>query len=1209
MTKRRIIKWLAALGGLCIILVLGLALLLPRLLDSQAVRDKIRSYLLTKTNGNVVIGNIDLTWLPWPTIIVRGASFDFADNVSGKIQSIEVQPSILGLLRGSLDVSEVKVTSPALAVHLPEPAEEPLNLDELEGQIRSLIASLTAEIPGMVVTVRGGSVEVKVGNRPPVVISELDGRLVAPPDAMALRFSSRANVFDSLTIEESIAGDTLVTKGRIKIDGLRLRESLASLLPRSDEYFESGSVSLDVTLTSVGLKQIKAEVEGSLPSLGLVRENRKTVIEGIKFKGAISRDEGLVSAVIERLDLVSPRLTVSGELTVDPASSSQLKLVGKDLDVSQVRESALQIAGEVEVIEDIFRHIKSGKMPEIRFQADGGTFAEMRKNIEVTGTLHDGSLFASDLNLDLNNVDGQFAVSHGILEAKQLSVRHDKIQGREGTLRLGLEGKSPPFHLDMMIETDAAELRSLLFRVIKDDGFRQQLTRLHDVTGDLSGRLILGDRTDSLSAIVSILKMAISGSYEPIPYPIAIKEGRLQYNEGKIALENMSGAVGLSSFSGLTGSLSYNESRQIEISSGKFSLDLAQTKELQNRFAKFPRVFGDIEFARGRLDLTSLSLKGPLDEPSRWNFTSTGTLDNIAVKHAKLPAVINLSGGRFSGTPTTLTFSDAKFNLLDASLTVDGSLDTPGEAPLSLEATGAGNIGAEMTGWLSRQIELPKELMLRSPLQMTKGRVVWKQGDDVAFRGNITVAGGPRLSLDMVKGSQILAVKEILVTDGEQSARMTLDLKKDNFVFSFNGALYQETLNRIFQVSPLEGSLIQGDIEVSVYDETPLRFSARGRLSGRGLRVPLKDESAIVEFFFLEADPDAVNLRSANLRWSNSRFSFMGKLLAATKALRFDLDISADRVIWEEISAMVDGGGNRKGDEGILGIALPPLEGTVRIKADHFTFAGYSSNPLQGTASLSPDGIKGHVERGEVCGIGTTGNLNFVDGEVGLDLSLSATDGQLESSSLCLTKNRHAISGSYSLQAHVAGKGAPENMLRTLTGAFEFSARGGQFVQSPTVDSALEAAFDYLNEKKDVNVDFPDLDKESAPFQSISAKGTVEGETLVSDELIIQSTLFIISGRGRIDLEHKQIDATALITARLPGNRITRRIPLIGSFLGSSIVGIPVRITGSLEQPNVTYLSPSAVGAELLDIPRKILGLPLEAIRLFTPTMRRPESQ
>ena len=52
-----------------------------------------------------------------------------------------------------------------------------------------------------------------------------------------------------------------------------------------------------------------------------------------------------------------------------------------------------------------------------------------------------------------------------------------------------------------------------------------------------------------------------------------------------------------------------------------------------------------------------------------------------------------------------------------------------------------------------------------------------------------------------------------------------------------------------------------------------------------------------------------------------------------------------------------------------------------------------------------------------------------------------------------------------------------------------------------------------------------------------------------------------------------------------------------------------MRITGSLEHPDVTYLSPADVGAELVNIPMRILGLPFEAIRLFTPSFREPENK
>ena len=243
-----------------------------------------------------------------------------------------------------------------------------------------------------------------------------------------------------------------------------------------------------------------------------------------------------------------------------------------------------------------------------------------------------------------------------------------------------------------------------------------------------------------------------------------------------------------------------------------------------------------------------------------------------------------------------------------------------------------------------------------------------------------------------------------------------------------------------------------------------------------------------------------------------------------------------------------------------------------------------------------------------MCGIATVGKVDFTDEELGFDMSLAVTDGQLESTSLCLTENRHTLTGSYSLQAHVTGRGPVAKVAQTLRGDFEFTARDGQIVQSRNVATPLEATFDFLNGTGDFDVAFPDLDRESFPFRSISGRGTVEGMTLVKDELIIQSSRMTIAGQGRVDLENKQIDARGLVSVRIPGAGIVRRIPIFGSILDPSILGIPVRLTGSLEQPRF-LLSPTAVGAQLMNIPLRVLGLPLEAIRIFTPNSREPESK
>ena len=106
-----------------------------------------------------------------------------------------------------------------------------------------------------------------------------------------------------------------------------------------------------------------------------------------------------------------------------------------------------------------------------------------------------------------------------------------------------------------------------------------------------------------------------------------------------------------------------------------------------------------------------------------------------------------------------------------------------------------------------------------------------------------------------------------------------------------------------------------------------------------------------------------------------------------------------------------------------------------------------------------------------------------------------------------------------------------------------------------------------MNRTGHFDVAFPDLDRESFPFRSISIRGYVEGLALVKDEFIIQSSLATITGNGKIDLEHQQIDARGLVSMRIPGAGIVRRIPIFGSILDpSSLLGIPVRVTGSFEQ-------------------------------------------
>jgi len=1208
MTKRRIIKWLAGVTGLLLITILALALVVPRIFDSEAAKEKIRLYLSEQTAWLFTIEKIDFLWLPRPAVVIRGATVAMPGHAEGTIQSIKVYPTLLALLTGRLAFSRIIVERPMVTTRLPESSDEPLKLEEIERKIRALLAGLPTAGRQMDVHIAGGSAEITIGKRLPVGIKDLDAQLVALGDELEVKITARSNLTDKIHVEGKLTGDNRTTTGHVAIEQLRLREALAALLPQPLGYIEDGAVNLDLSLTAVGVRKINVQVDASLPSLVLARNGEKTVIEAQRLKGAVTYENGSLRAHLEQLELVSPRLTASGEISLDqPSSALRMRFDGRHLDIGAVREAAQKVAGDSATVQDIFRYLRGGTLAQISFQASGRSLVDMldAKNISITGRLRDGKLFVPGPDIELTKVSGIVEICGGILEAKELAASLGTTKGWDGRLRVGLEGGSAPFHIDMRLAGPATEVRSALLRLVKDAAIHREISKIHKVAGNLAGRLILGERLDAIAPTVTVSKVAVSALYEPLPHPITIKEGAIHYREGKFSMSGLNGTVGRSSFSGLTGSVHNDEQRNLAITSGSLSLDLEQARALLLSVEPYQKDFAGLQSAQGKLDLSSLSVNGPLYSPERWNFNGAGKVENLKVVHTSLAGPVTVARGKFAATPARLTFSEAQAEMLDASLTVGGHLEKSKKALLSLELTGTGMIGEQMYRWLSRTIDLPKEITLRPPLKVHDGRILWSEAGTLALSGDFTVGNGPRLSLNATHGPDTLTVKELILQDGRQRADIALKIDRDEIDLSFKGAVDQQMLDNLFESSPLQGSLLQGDFAVSVPLKQPERFSARGSLAGKDLLVRLKEQPVLLETLLLEAGENKLTIRSADLRWRKSRFSMSGTLAAEKDALRADMDVAADRVVWEEIRDWVGQKSAGGANDGAGKLALPPVVGNLRFKTDSFAFDRFNSSPLKLSAMVSASEARAEVEQAVVCGIDVAGRLDFTNEAMGLDLRLAATDGNLEVTSRCLTNEQTVASGKYSLKAQLAGRGRQDRIAKSLNGTFEFVARDGQIMRLPQVD----AAFDYLNRTGDFNVAFPDLDKAAWSYDLVSGRGTIDGENIVNDEVVIRAAPYTLSGQGKVDLGRKQVDGKGLVSVQLPASQVIRRIPLIGPIVSGSLVGIPVQISGSLESPNVTYLSPTALGAELLNMPLRILGIPLEAIQFFTPGVEGSEKK
>ena len=1195
MKLRRPTLILSVIAAFIMGVVVLCVLVVPKMVDSQMIKDRIGAELAKQFAGRLSIGKIELLWWPRPRVVIHGAQLFFDENNRASVESLKIYPSIIDLLKARLIVRQALLESPSITVRLQE-RSQPFDLEELERQISAGLVLFTKRFSGASVDLSDGSAKIQVGNEPPVFLEKVHAQTVATDAALRFQLSGRSNLWHSLTIEGTVSKDDLAAQLAIVAQRIKLQQSLAFFPVGFLESPPSTEAALELKISSVGLHRLKAAVSGSAGPVAFTGRGRRATVEISRLNGTIDYESQLFHVNIGELDLNRPQLRASGELKIAPDSVT-VRVQVRDLDTEKIR--ALAPGKTDDDLQRILRYIPAGKIPELTVESSGRSFAEMAssKNLILSAMLSDAALVLPDPQLEFRNVAGSIRVAEGVLEAENLTANLGTAKAWNGSLKVGFERKPVPFHLDVMVHTGAPELHAVLLKLVHDPTARGELLKLRHVEGELSGRLILGETIDAMAPIVSISEAKVSADYQPVPFPIVISRGRLKYDRAVIRVENAQASVGRSSFDELDVSWHRGGTGEISVESKQASLDLQQTAAELRKLKALSSHLEQLKSISGQLKLQNLSLRGPYDDPSQWTFASAGAVKQVEIRHADFPDGVRLAHGEFEANEHRVTFSDVSAAISDASFRVGGTLAYEHAALTQLDVNGAGTIGTHMSRWLSQHVDLPEQLSLRSPLNFAAARLGWRSGGDISLRGQATVADGPRLSFDAVKQPQGIAVPLLNIDDGDHHARLAAQLSKDKINLSFNGELTQQMLDGIFTSFPVKGRSIQGDIQVSAALANPIAFSGHGEINGSELWVPLRRKKVLIEKIIVKADSDGMMIQSADLRWPNSRLAVSGKILPEKSALLVDLDVKSDRLDWQELQeSFASEAAQPEHNTGTK--SFPDIEGTIRLKTNSFVFEQFNFNPLETTVNFSPSLISADIDRGDVCGVTAKGRVEIVNAEVGMDLQLASKDAPLEPAALCLTNRQNDIKGTYSLRASLAGRGPRQELLRALKGNFELTAKDGEFIRSPGID----ATFDYLNATGDFKVPFPDLDRETFPYRSISVKGSIEDALMVCDEVSVDSTLFNLSGQGKVDLERKQVDGKGLIAVLKPIDEVIRRLPIINSLFGSTLVGIPVRIKGPLDRPDVTYLSPTDIGAELLNIPLRILGMPLGALRLFTPS-------
>ena len=1142
---------MGSLGVLVIFLAVFMTLL-PTLINIEPIRRTILANISEVVGGRVASRRFDLSFLPRPYVTIYQASLSIPGKVSANLASLTIHPRILPLLGGDVRLASVKAKDLNLTVEVQEEsldkAEEklkPFSLSAIQDRTAAAFAVLGSKAPGLVVHLENGQCRFGEERQP---VFEFRGV--------------------QASMDDSAKGVNLDVLGfRLRADRLRhLQRTGADGLPQ-------------------GTRHETDETGG---------------IRGRRLKATFRVDNQSMVVSLKALDLDDPQIDIIGELALDHRSPQvTLELEGRDADVDSTRKAALALAGDRATIRRIFNIVKGGQAPRIHFRAHGDAWHDLEKgeNILITGSMLDGKVFVPSVNLDLEAVKGDVIIARNILEGSHLEARMGSIEGREGTLKVGFRGKDGPFHLDMLMHADLAQLHPILKRLVSNQSFAQELNFMNSIEGYGRGKLVLGESRASIKTRLDLSEFDLAGYYERIPYPVQISGRDCVYDERTLHVRQLSGKLGKSSFSDVSFSLDWEKEPYLEVKSPGLEVYLGELYSWLVSLDLSKAYLEDFKRVDGMVSLSELRLKGPLSKPDAWQWRTKGNIKHLAADTSLLPARIEILGGSFhaveDATEQRLSFKDAHLTMLDASLSVSGVLGGflrgLNETDVSLQ----GKMGRAATQWVSDGIGLPTAYHIRPPVSISEGHLVRDRGTKTSFAGDLIAENGPRLSLDILRNPGELMIKKLLVEDGDSQASLKLDQKDKNLSLEFAGHLTKATMDKLLVKNQFCHGWIKGHLGAQILLDRRTISRAQGELEGEDLLLPFDLKVPLsVESLSLNAMKDHLTVESGALTWGGTRMALGGSVKLLPDGVVLDMDLSADNLEWDQVEAIM--GREERKEDGAQGDSSwnLPVRGSLRLKTESFKYDQFTWSPLLAHVSFAHNGVEVAITEANLCGISTPGTLSVSPEGLRLDFKTVSNDQDLAPTLTCLGDKKGLVTGKFDLKGAVTSGGGTGGLLKSLRGDLEFLANDGRIYRH----GLLAKIFAFLNVAGIFKGEIPDITQEGFPYDAMKAKGRLQNGKLVLTEGHINSPSMEIACQGDIDLIDKELDLQYLVAPLKTVDLVVKKIPLVSDVLNGTLVSIPVKATGPWADPKITALSPSSVGSGLLGIMKKTFQLPFKII-------------
>ncbi|WP_022854067.1 YhdP family protein [Thermodesulfatator atlanticus] len=1182
--KKKLKIFAAAVGITLFLLIflIGIAIFsLPYFVNLNVVKERIANRIAQKLHAEVSIETAKIHLLPRPKVKIKNLTIK-APKYIFTLKEGDLVLELKPLFHKKIVVEKFILMRPEF-IKIKGNKPPPLITPEL---VFAKARELLPKLPPFEVQIEKGSIFFATPGQKLPVLTDISAKLALQPDFLELETKALNPSLKKLWVSLRLWPKEELAEGLIRIKHL----DISGLAPLAEKPFLA-PFKTDLNLDfSYHFEEGKWLVgfTGTAPCFVKNANNPSLLFDCSAFVGKLIYAPDFFRFDLKDLAMKNPEVSATGFfLKTKKETSFDFHITNGDW--TEIRKRLLSLFPENRGLKTLCEIVVAGKAKDIRLKSRAPSPEKLfyLDNFSYEGYAEDGIIDVPSLNIRLEDVSGYASVKKAILKVKNGKGRFLKTRLSNVALELNLrklKDHTSPLIFTGDFDTNFSDLMAFLYSLPLPDTIESELKILKG-KGELSGEADIAGTLKQPDISFAFTPRNLFLEYRRFPLPATLNAGKISYARKKVSLSGVNIRFPQSVLT-LSGSLDTSSKPYfLNLIEARGEIAISEIKKVLNMFPEEKELAARCPFEGYKIKLIYANYKGPLvKEALLKDLALKAETQNFSIVIDLLPAPLILKKTTFTYKNFTLSFEPTEAQILDAHFLGTGEISLK---PFKIFLSGEGSSQREFVSWIYKRGKIPMTFFPKTPLKFNSLEFAFSP-KKLSFSGSWQQDEKAHAKLSFWKHKDGFLLEASFYPYEDKGFYLKIN-KNNHWDLVLKGSIDHQGIEKFLAKNPFLLHYLKADFSAHINKRHLTESSFYGNLVLSRFRFPPPNQNIWIEELKLKAKGHKLNVENLEFDLNGSSFEGQGKIFFTRKFLNLEGSLYSPELEIEDLLRFYK---QKKKDHQKSDIALIAQ---LDFTCDSVTYKNFEFSPIEGTIFTNPQKFQLVIKEGHICGISFYGDYEKRKSSQKLRLYFGKKEGHLEKTLFCLFHQK-TFEGPFNLKGELLTSGKSKLFEKT-SGEVSFSSKNGRIRKF----GLLAKLFGILSPIDIFQGNLPDFEKEGMTYNSLNLKGKFEKDYLKVEALNLNAPGLRFFASGKIYFLDKKLSLTALVSPFKTFDTVVSNVPLVGWVLtGKSkmFVGVPLRITGKLNDPTIIPLDPTSLGTHFLGIIQRTFKLP---VRILTP--------